>query len=62
MMIRPATPADLPALAALHAANWRTDYAGLLPEAVLGAQVPARRVTWPDSAALAARLGAGVVR
>ena len=36
MDLRPATALDLPAIAALHAANWRRDYAGLLPSAVLG--------------------------
>ena len=42
MTIRPATPADLPAIAALHAANWRRDYGHLLPAAVLGSQVADR--------------------
>ncbi|MDG3042702.1 GNAT family N-acetyltransferase [Roseicyclus marinus] len=37
MIPRPANPADLPAIAALHVANWRRDYAGLLPDAVLAA-------------------------
>jgi len=36
-----ARPADLPALRALHAANWRRDYAGLMPEAVIGAPMEA---------------------
>jgi ribosomal protein S18 acetylase RimI-like enzyme len=36
MDLRPATALDLPAIAALHAANWRRDYAGLLPSVVLG--------------------------
>lgn len=41
MTPRPATPTDLPAIAALHAANWRRDYAGLLPAAALGAPLMA---------------------
>lgn len=41
MTPRPAIAADLPAIAALHAANWRRDYAGLLPEHVLGAPLDA---------------------
>ncbi|MBF9029847.1 GNAT family N-acetyltransferase [Rhodobacterales bacterium HKCCE3408] len=34
---RPATERDLPAIASLHAANWRAAYAGLVPDAALGA-------------------------
>ncbi|WP_439140032.1 GNAT family N-acetyltransferase [Roseicyclus sp.] len=41
MQLRPATIADLPAIAALHAGNWRRDYAGLLPEGALGAPLDA---------------------
>lgn len=36
MIPRPATPDELSAIAALHVANWRKDYAGILPDAVLG--------------------------
>jgi len=36
MIIRPATPADLSDICALHIANWREDYAGVLPDDVLG--------------------------
>ncbi len=42
MMIRPATSADLPAIAALHAANWRSDYAHVLSQAALGAPLEAQ--------------------
>jgi hypothetical protein len=48
MRIRPATDADLPAIAALPAAHWRMAYAGLLPEPVLGTRT---------EAAMAASLG-----
>lgn len=41
MLIRPAEAGDLPALQALHLANWRRDYAGHLPDAYLGAPVAA---------------------
>lgn len=36
MHIRPATRNDLPEIARLHEVNWRRDYAGILPEFVLG--------------------------
>lgn len=35
MIIRPATLADLPAIAAVHIENWQWDYAGVLPRAGL---------------------------
>jgi len=41
MQIGPARPDDLAAIAALHAANWRQGYAGVLPEAALGAPLEA---------------------
>lgn len=41
MRLRSATAADLPAIRALHAANWRRDYAGILPDAALGAPLDA---------------------
>ena len=41
MIPRPATPSDLPAIAALHVTNWRRDYAGLLPDAVLAGPLEA---------------------
>ncbi len=36
MIIRPATSTDLPQVCALHIANWRDDYKGILPDNVLG--------------------------
>lgn len=42
MMIRAATSSDLPAIAALHAANWRRDYASALSQAALGAPLEAQ--------------------
>lgn len=35
MRIETATDRDLPAIAALHAGNWRRDYSGLLPDEAL---------------------------
>ncbi|GAA3059311.1 GNAT family N-acetyltransferase [Kitasatospora albolonga] len=35
-LIRPGTPADAPAVAALHSASWRTAYAGIVPAEALG--------------------------
>lgn len=52
MMIRPATAPDLPAIAALHAANWRHDHAGILPAAAREG---------PLSAFMAARWGKGAL-
>ena len=43
MTIRPATPQDAEAIAALHVQAWRESYPGLVPEAVLAALDPARR-------------------
>ena len=40
-MIRHATPADLPAIAALHLASWQDAYRGLLPDAYLDGPLPA---------------------
>lgn len=40
MTPRLATPADLPAIARLHMANWRRDYARLLPATALGEDLP----------------------
>ncbi len=39
MTIRPATDADLAVICALHLANWRSSYAGAMPDAFLGAPV-----------------------
>ena len=41
--LRPATPADADAVAAVHVASWRSIYAGLLPEGLIGAQTLERR-------------------
>jgi L-amino acid N-acyltransferase YncA len=38
MPIRPATHADAPAIAGVHAASWRTTYAGLIPDEVIAAR------------------------
>lgn len=44
---RPATEADLPALAALHLANWRGAYRGIVPDAALDAPAAAHmRAVW----------------
>ena len=39
MHIRPATRLDLPDISRLHEANWRREYAGILPEHALGTQL-----------------------
>ncbi len=39
MDLRPALPSDLPDIAHLHEANWRRDYAGILPQIALGARL-----------------------
>ncbi|MEX3015108.1 N-acetyltransferase family protein [Gymnodinialimonas hymeniacidonis] len=67
MHIRPALPQDLPEIAQLHEANWRRDYAGVLPEYALGAHLTdymARK--WHNGAlrdrrCLVARDGAGTL-
>ncbi len=43
MTIRPATPDDAAAIAAVHVQAWRESYPGLVPDAVLAALDPARR-------------------
>lgn len=35
MTIRPATPADAPAIAHIHVATWQATYTGIVPEAYL---------------------------
>lgn len=45
MTIRPATPADLDAIAALHVASWRASYRGILPEAFLDGPVEEDRAS-----------------
>ncbi len=39
MDLRPAIASDLPDIAHLHEANWRRDYAGILPQVALGARL-----------------------
>jgi GrpB-like predicted nucleotidyltransferase (UPF0157 family)/ribosomal protein S18 acetylase RimI-like enzyme len=48
-VLRLGTPADAKAIAAVHAASWRTAYATLAPEAVLSAvTVEARTARWSE--------------
>ena len=44
LRIRPAQPADAPALAHVHVACWRTTYCGILPERFLAEQSLAHRL------------------
>lgn len=37
MLIRPASPADIPAIARIHVDSWRATYRGIVPDAVLDA-------------------------
>lgn len=47
MRIRPATPADAPAIAAVHVASWQGAYRGALPDEVLdGLDVERRTAGW----------------
>ena len=49
MTIRPARREDAAAIAALHAANWRQGYAGILPGEYLAHEVEADRLAvWQD--------------
>jgi ribosomal protein S18 acetylase RimI-like enzyme len=41
MTLRPALPSDLPDIVRLHEANWRRDYARILPQVALGAGLSA---------------------
>lgn len=52
MNLRPARPSDLPDIARLHEANWRRDYAGILPDIALGKRL---------SEEMAARWGQGAL-
>lgn len=67
MHIRPAMRNDLPEIMRLHEANWRRDYAGILPEHALGQQLTEHMEgTWHDGVlrdrrCLVARDGAGVL-
>ena len=44
MILRDAAPEDAPAIAALHADNWRTSYAGILDPHYLAHEVEAERL------------------
>jgi len=52
VIIRDAAPDDAPQLAALHAASWRSAYAGIVPDAAFGAALEAnmhaRWLVWPE--------------
>ncbi len=41
-LVRPAAPPDAQAIAAVHVATWRDAYAGLMTDAVLAGNHPAR--------------------
>ena len=48
--VRPAVPADAPAMAALHVRAWRAAYAGVMPDAFLAAlKVEEREAMWRRS-------------
>nr|WP_321816803.1 MULTISPECIES: GNAT family N-acetyltransferase [unclassified Paraburkholderia] len=46
LTLRPATAADAPLLAAMHAASWQATYRGLLPAAFLERDVDAERAAY----------------
>jgi ribosomal protein S18 acetylase RimI-like enzyme len=46
LTLRPATAADAPLIAALHAASWQATYRGLLPAAFLEREVGDERAAW----------------
>ena len=49
LLIRPATPADVRAIAELHVASWRVGYRGLVADDVLDAQsVEEREAQWRE--------------
>ncbi len=49
MNVRPATPADVPAIAEVHVATWRVAYRGQVPDAYLdGLSVDRRISAWTD--------------
>jgi len=43
VLLRPATPADAGAIAALHTASWRITYRGMMPDAYLDGPIAAER-------------------
>ncbi|MFC5428459.1 GNAT family N-acetyltransferase [Paraburkholderia denitrificans] len=46
LTLRPATAADAPLIAAMHAASWQATYRHLLPAAFLDDEVDAERAAW----------------
>ena len=59
MNVRPATAADVPAIAQIHVAAWRAAYRGHMPDAYLDAlSIDQRRAMW---ASVVARAGPGHV-
>lgn len=49
LLIRPARPADAPAMARVHVDTWRTTYGGLIPDAYLaGLSVERSAARWSD--------------
>ncbi len=58
--IRRARPADAPAIGEIHAAVWRSSYAGILPDAYLSALSPARLAGFYQRAILDRREGHAV--
>jgi GNAT superfamily N-acetyltransferase len=46
LTLRPATAADAPLIAAMHAASWQATYGKLLPAAFLEHEVDAERAAW----------------
>lgn len=66
VVVRPALPADLPAVADIWVRSWQVGYAGIVPQPALDAQDPARRLRQlsepaPGTELSVAALGAGVV-
>jgi GNAT superfamily N-acetyltransferase len=61
VLLRPATPQDAAAIAAVHVASWQVAYRGLLPDALLdGLDVDRRRTGWERLLTGAPRHGAVV--
>lgn len=44
LTIRPARPQDIPQIAQVHIDSWQQTYTGILPEALISAQTPEKRV------------------
>ncbi len=57
MDLRPGLPSDLPDIARLHEANWRRDYAGILPQVALGGRLTRyMEATWASGVLAASRV------